>query len=301
MSHAFFKALLFMAAGNVIHALADEQDMRKYGGLWHDMRRTALCFLVGSLSLAGIIPFVGFWSKEVVLGDAFSRGDPFALSMWAIGFVTALLTGFYTGRMFYLTFWVPAAADRPSEHPHEAPPVMLIPVGILAVLSTIGGFIQVNAGFHSGWKLVDDFLAPAVGKLGWEERGLEYIATAATVLLAAFTFFLAHRMYVRGRWSPSAVRDRLPWLQALLERKYWFDEGYDLLFVRPMDALAATFSRWVDRPVIDGAVGGVALVTEDTASDLSLTQSGYFRNYVLVFTGGAVLALVLVMIRGAMG
>src|SRR5437588_7430063 len=163
LSHAFFKALLFMAAGNVIHAMNDEQDMRKFGGLWNDMRRTGVCFLVGSLSLAGIIPFVGFWSKEVVLGDAFSRGDPFAWSMWAIGFVSALLTGFYTGRMFYLSFWVSAAPDRPVEHPHEAPPVMLIPVGILTVLTIIGGFIQINAGFHPGWKLVTDFLTPAVG------------------------------------------------------------------------------------------------------------------------------------------
>ncbi|HEX6488469.1 MAG TPA: NADH-quinone oxidoreductase subunit L [Candidatus Dormibacteraeota bacterium] len=301
MSHAFFKALLFMAAGNVIHALSDEQDMRKFGGLWQDLPRTALCFLVGSLSLAGIIPFVGFWSKEVVLGDAFSRGDPFALAMWAIGFVTALLTGFYTGRMFYLTFWVKAAPDRPVEHPHEAPPVMLIPVAILAVLSTIGGFIQINAGFHPGWKLVQDFLNPAVGVLGWEERGLEYLATAATVLLGAFTFFLAYRFYVERRWDPAVVRVRYPWVQTLLERKYWFDEIYDAAFVRPMDWLGAALVRWVERPIIDGAVMGLGTRTENTASDLSVTQSGYFRNYVLVLTTGAVIVLALVMIRGAIG
>jgi NADH-quinone oxidoreductase subunit L len=140
-----------------------------------------------------------------------------------------------------------------------------------------------------------------VGKLGWEERGLEYVATAATVLLAGFTFFIAYRVYVRGQWSPGLVRERLPWLQTLLERKYWFDEAYDLAFVRPMDALAGAFTRWLDRPVIDGAVGGVGLITEDTAADLSVTQSGYFRNYVLAFTGGAVILLAAVWIRGALG
>jgi NADH-quinone oxidoreductase subunit L len=297
MSHAFFKALLFMAAGNVIHALADEQDMRKYGGLWHDMRRTALCFLVGSLSLAGIIPFVGFWSKEVVLGDAFSRGDPFALSMWAIGFVTALLTGFYTGRMFYLSFWVPKSAERPVDHPHEAPAVMLVPVAVLALLSTVGGFIQINAGFHDGWKLVDTFLRPAVGSLGWEERSLEYVATAATVLLAAFTFFIAHRVYVRRQWAPPRWQP----LQNLLEHKYYFDELYDAIFVRPMDWIASSAMRWIERPVIDGTVMGVGGTAQETAGDLSVTQSGYFRNYVLVISVGAVIALVLVMIRGAAG
>jgi len=301
LSHAFFKALLFMAAGNVIHAMADEQDIRKFGGLWKDMRTTSLCFLVGALSLAGIIPFVGFWSKEVVLGDAFSRGDPFALAMWAIGFVTALGTGFYTGRMFYLAFWVPKSPERPVEHPHEAPPTMLIPIGILALLSTIGGFIQINAGFHNGWKLVDSFLQPAVGALGWEERSLEYIATAATVLLGAFTFFLAYRFYVQRRWDPAVLRSRYPWLQTLLERKYWFDEAYDAAFVRPMDWLGAALNRYVDRPIINGAVLGVGARTEETASDLSLTQSGYFRNYVLVFTVGVVILLAAVMIRGAIG
>jgi NADH-quinone oxidoreductase subunit L len=301
MSHAFFKALLFMAAGNVIHALADEQDMRRFGGLWIDLRKTAFCFLIGSLSLAGIFPLVGFFSKEAVLGDAFSRGDPFAVSMWAIGFVTALATGFYTGRMFYLSFWVPKSAERPVEHPHEAPAVMLIPVGILTALTIVGGFIQINAGFHPGWKLVTSFLTPAVGPLGWEERGLEYVATAATVLLAAFTFFLAYRFYVRRTWDPAMVRSRYPWVQTLLERKYWFDEIYDAAFVRPMDWLGAAFNRYVDRPLINGAVMGVGSETELIADRGSLTQSGYFRNYVLVFTVGVVILLAAVMIRGALG
>src|SRR5712692_3612039 len=159
LSHAFFKALLFMAAGNVIHAMHDEQDMRKYGGLWGQMRPTSVMFLIGSLSLVGVIPLVGFFSKEQILGAAFSKGDTLALSVWGIGFVTALITGFYTGRMWWLSFWGKPSPKRPVEHPHEAPPVMLIPVVILAVLATVGGLIQTRAlGF--GPALVTDFLSP---------------------------------------------------------------------------------------------------------------------------------------------
>src|SRR4030088_1519005 len=132
LSHAFFKALLFMAAGNVIHSMKDEQDMRRYGGLWGQMRPTSISFLVGSLSLVGVIPFVGFFSKEQILGLAFSKpDDPLSLMVWAIGFVTAVITGFYTGRMWWMSFAGKPSPERPVEHPHEAPPVMLLPVLVL--------------------------------------------------------------------------------------------------------------------------------------------------------------------------
>src|SRR5438067_233649 len=162
LSHAFFKALLFLAAGNIIHAMHDEQDMRKYGGLWNQMRPTSIAFLVGSLSLVGLIPFVGFFSKEQILGLAFARGDLLSGSVWVIGALTALLTGFYTGRMWWLAFWGKPSPQRPVEHPHEAPPVMLVPVAILAVLAAVGGFIQTRA-LGIGPSLVSDFLAPASG------------------------------------------------------------------------------------------------------------------------------------------
>jgi NADH-quinone oxidoreductase subunit L len=296
MGHAFFKALLFMAAGNVIHAMHDEQDMRKYGGLWKDMRVTSICFLVGSLSLAGIIPFVGFWSKEVVLGDVFSKPDgTFTLALWAVGFVTALLTGFYTGRMWWIAFWRKPSPERPVEHPHEARAVMLVPVSILAILSTVGGFVQINAGFHQGWKLIEDFLAPTLGHLGWEARDIEYFPTAATLLLAGVTFLLAYGFYIRPGWRPwsSAV----PWLQALLERKYYFDEIYDAVFVRPLNWIADRGDRFIEEPVIEGAVDGVATAAQGTAGGVSATENGYFRTYALVIVVGALVAAAIVLIR----
>ncbi|HZQ50199.1 MAG TPA: NADH-quinone oxidoreductase subunit L [Candidatus Dormibacteraeota bacterium] len=290
LSHAFFKALLFMAAGNVIHAMADEQDMRRFGGLWGQLRFTSIFFLIGSLSLVGVIPFVGFFSKESILGEAFSKGDTLTYAVWAVGFLTALITGFYTGRMWWLAFWGKPSATRAVEHPHEAPLVMLVPVGILAVLATIGGFIQTSAlGF--GPTLVSDFLQKVVPKPSWEENGAAVIVGIVTMLLGAALFVGA--LYLKP-WSA-----RLPWAQRLLEHKYYFDEAYDAVFVRPLDRSAADGYRGVEERVIDGAVLGAGGMTQASAGSLSLTETGFFRNYVLVFVGGAVIIAVLLIARFA--
>jgi len=295
LSHAFFKALLFMAAGNVIHAMHDEQDMRKYGGLFRQLPRTSWSFLIGSLSLVGVIPFAGFFSKEQILGAAFSKpDDSLALAVWVFGFITALVTGFYTGRMWWMSFAGKPSPERPVEHPHEAPPVMLIPVFILALLATIGGFIQTRAlGF--GPQLVDDFLKSAAGAQSWEGGASEVIATFATMILAALLFLGAYRIYVQQAWKPwSAV---VPWAQRLLGGKYYFDELYDAFFVRSMDRLAQVGLRYVEEPVIDGVVVGTGELAQAGAHSLSLTQTGYFRNYVLVFVAGAIVVAVLVLAR----
>jgi NADH-quinone oxidoreductase subunit L len=295
LSHAFFKALLFMAAGNVIHAMNDEQDMRKYGGLFKQLPRTSWSFLIGSLSLVGVIPFVGFFSKEQILGAAFSKPDAsLALAVWAFGFITALMTGFYTGRMWWMSFAGKPSPDRPVEHPHEAPSVMLIPVLILAALATIGGFIQTRAlGF--GPHVVDDFLKASVGAQSWEGGASEVIASLVTMALAAVLFLAAYRIYIQHAWKPwSAV---VPWAQRLLERKYYFDELYDAIFVRPMDGLARGGLRYVEGPIIDGVIVGTGDLAEAESHYLSLTETGYFRNYVLVFVAGAVVVAILILAR----
>jgi len=301
LSHAFFKALLFMAAGNVIHAMHDEQDMRKYGGLWGQLRPTSITFLLGSLSLVGVIPLVGFFSKEQILGAAFSRGDTLAYSVWAVGLVTALLTGFYTGRMWWLAFCGKPSPERPVEHPHEAPPVMLIPVVILAILATIGGFIQTRAlGF--GPHLIDDFLAPAndytaVGRQMWEEAAGAVVIGLATMALGGLLFLAAYRVYVTHAWRPWT--GRLPWAQRLLERKYYFDEAYNAAFVRPLDRVADLGFRDVETEVLDGAVVGTGELAEAGAGYGSFTQTGYFRNYVLVFVASAVILAIVLLLRAA--
>jgi len=288
LSHAFFKALLFMAAGNVIHAMHDEQDMRKYGGLWRQLRPTSIMFLVGCLSLVGVIPFVGFFSKEQILGLAFSRPGTLGLVVWGVGALTALLTGFYTGRMWWLSFAGKPSPQRPVEHPHEAPMVMLVPVAILAVLAVIGGFIQTRA-LGVGPSAVSDFLASSVGRVSWDDTTAAVVVGLVTMVVAAALFVAAMRM---RPWSA-----RFPWAQRLLEHKYYFDEMYAAAFVRPMDAIAGFGDRDIERPLINGAVMETGIATSAGAAGLSLTQSGYFRNYVLVFVGGAVVAVIVILIR----
>jgi NADH-quinone oxidoreductase subunit L len=287
LSHAFFKALLFLAAGNVIHAMHDEQDMRRFGGLWRDMRPTSITFLIGSLSLVGVIPFVGFFSKEQILGAAFSKpDDSAAFILWVIGAITALITGFYTGRMWWLSFWGSPSPQRPVDHPHAPRLVMMVPVAILAVLATIGGFIQTRA-LGVGPSVVSDYL----GSQSWEESGAAVAVGLLTMVLGAALFVGALKM---RPWTAYA-----PWAQRILERKYYFDELYDAAFVRPMDWVAGFALRDVERPVIDAAVVDTGLITRVSASGLSLTQSGYFRNYVLVLVGGAVIAAAILLVRAS--
>jgi NADH-quinone oxidoreductase subunit L len=297
LAHAFFKALLFMAAGNVIHALHDEQDMRKYGGLFRLLPRTSWTFLIGSLALVGVIPLVGFFSKEQILGAALSKpNDSLALAVWVVGAATALITGFYTGRMWWMGFGGKPSPERLNERPHEARLVMLVPVMILAVLTVVGGFIQTRA-LGIGPSAVSDFLASVVGPVGWEESGVAVIVGLVTMILATLLFLAAYRWYVARTWKPWS--SRLPWAQRLLERKYYFDEIYNAAIVRPMDAVADFGMRDIEEPVLDGAVVGAGHAAVAGAGSLSLTQSGYFRNYVLVFVGGAVVAAVLLLIRAS--
>src|SRR5438477_2345664 len=290
LSHAFFKALLFMAAGNVIHAMHDEQDMRKYGALWRQMRPTSITFLIGSLSLVGVIPFVGFFSKEEILGLAFCKpGDNVVHVLWLVGFVTALITGFYTGRMWWLSFWGKPSPQRPVAHPHAPALGRMVPVAILAVLATIGGFIETRA-LGTGPAAVSDFLASTVGPVRWEDGGAEIAVAFLTMILATALFVGAPRI---KPWTAYA-----PWAQRLLERKYYFDDIYDAAFVRPLDRVAGIALRDLEQPVIDAAVVDAGLLARWSAGELSLTQSGYFRNYVLVFVVGVVsIAAVLLFVR----
>jgi NADH-quinone oxidoreductase subunit L len=313
LSHAFFKALLFMSAGNVIHAMDDEQDMRRYGGLWRQLRRTSLSFLIGSLALVGVFPLVGFFSKEWILGAVFSKSsDPVTFWLWLIGFATAILTGFYTGRMWWISFWGKPSETRPVAEPHEAPSVMLVPVLVLAALTLAGGLLQMKTVLYFGTTLVEDYLAPALGRIAWPASDLEWLATVATLALAIAAFLFAYLMYVPrserlaefldgfaelAMVHPEPWSSRVPFLQSLLEHKYYFDELYDAVLVRPLDRLAGWGDRNVDRTVIEGSLTAVAGVIEDSGSSLSLAENGYLRSYVLVFVAGAVVAGLIVLWR----
>jgi NADH-quinone oxidoreductase subunit L len=198
--------------------------------------------------------------------------------------------------MWWISFAGKPAPERPVEHPHEARSVMLVPVLILAALSVVGGFIQTRA-LGIGPSLVSDFLASSVGPLRWEENIGAVVIGLITMVISTLLFLAAYRIYVERSWT--AWSARLPRWQRLLERKYYFDEIYDAAFVRPMDAFARWGMRDIEKPVFDGAVTGTGQLAVSWAKSLSLTQSGYFRNYALVFVGGAVVAAVLLLIRAA--
>jgi NADH-quinone oxidoreductase subunit L len=290
MTHAFFKALLFMAAGLVIHALAGEQDMRKMGGLGRLMPFTAVTFLIGSLALVGVPPFAGFFSKDSILAGALAQGT-YGDVLFAAGIAGAFLTGLYTFRMVFLVFGgrTPARV-RNVYHPHggrEGPFSMTSTVAVLAVLSTIGGAFQ----FAGVWTWISDFLDPVAPPLHSVANWQEAAASAAAVGLGVAGMLAAWLCY-----GAKLVPVPRPW--ALLERKFYFDEAYDLLFHRPAAATARLLFRLVEGPVVDGSVAGVAESVRELGQTTRSLQTGLVRVYALALAASlAVLTVLFIAVR----
>jgi NADH-quinone oxidoreductase subunit L len=296
MTHAFFKALLFMAAGNVIHALAGEQDMRLMGGLRGKLRWSYWLMLVGCLAISGIPPLAGFFSKDDILGRVLAAGN-WHIVLWVLGVIAAGMTAFYMFRLFYLTFHGTYNGPREVyEHAHEAPRVMVVPAAILGVLSIIGGWIQIPAVSNS----FDDFLQPVFTRYAAAHAGLAPLATnwlAMGVALAAalLGIDLAYSMY------GGPVRRPYPGLRPLyllLFNKYYVDEIYDEIVVVPVRNGARFLYNIVDRETIDGLVNGVAAATRRVSLGLSPIQSGYVRAYALSIFVGVVLVALVPMVFG---
>jgi len=293
MTHAFFKALLFLAAGIVIHALAGEQDMRNMGGLRRFLPRTRLTFLVGSLALAGIPPLSGFWSKDSILGSALAEGW-YGRTLLVVGLAGVFLTGLYTFRMFFLVFEgdvSPFAREHVHAHGHrEGPFSMTSVVAVLAVLAAVGGLIAIPGL----WNLPLDWLGPVAEPLVEANALQDYVVSAISVALALAGIGVAWAIYGTGRLRIP----RVAWLQRLFEKKFYFDEAYDLAFYRPAAATARGWSRFFERPVIQGSIDAVAGGTRRAGGTVSHTQTGLVRSYALALAFGvAVLILVFVSVR----
>ena len=280
MTHAFFKALLFLGAGSVIHALGGEQDLRRMGALASRIPITCATFLAGALAIAGVPPLAGFFSKDEILIHAWQRSPV----LYAVGAFTASLTAFYVFRAVFLTFY---GASRVSEdagrHLHESPVVMTIPLGLLAVLSVAGGWIPVG-----------HWLAPVFAGTAREAvigHGLERGLMAVSVLAGVAGIALAYWMYlVRAGTAPSRSR-----LGTLVENKYYVDEIYSALIVRPLVAVSTrVLWRGIDAGVIDGAVNLVGRESLSSGELLRRLQSGNLRSYAGWVVIGAV-AVVAVM------
>jgi len=273
MTHAFFKALLFLSAGSVIHALGGEQDIRKMGGLKDKIPWTHALFLIGTLAIAGIFPLSGFWSKDEILAHAFTHHRYLLYALAATG---ALLTSFYMFRLTYLTFYGRSRMDHHvAEHVHESPAVMLGPLVVLGALSVVGGF----PGFppEAGW--FHHFLGPVVMRPGAEEhhaaQGLLIALMGVATVIALTGWGLAHWMYSLRTETPDRWAERAPKAYTMLLNKYYVDEVYDAAVVEPTKRLGQVWD-WFDRTVIDGlvrAIGGGA--------ELGAAGSTWFEKYVI--------------------
>jgi NADH-quinone oxidoreductase subunit L len=295
MTHAFFKALLFMAAGLLIHALADEQDIRKMRGIGSLMPWTKWAFLAGALALVGLPPFSGFFSKDPIIAAAL-HDHWYGVILAAAGLVGAFLTGLYTFRLYFIVFpGEPSAFVREHHHAHhgkEGPLTMLVPVGVLTVLAVIGGWIQ----FSPFWHPLTNWLDPVAPTLAVAEptNAQEAIASVLAVALGLAGVGVAWALYGRGE----VAVPRLPALQRTLEHKFYFDEAYDALFYRPAAALASWLRRDFEEPVILATgpdLGEGALELGEGASRL---QTGLLRTYVLFLgTGLAIVGVVFLVVR----
>jgi NADH-quinone oxidoreductase subunit L len=289
MTHAFFKALLFLAAGSVIHGLGGEQDLRKMGGLRKKLPITFWTMTVAVLAIAGFFPFAGFFSKDAILYAAFAQGGN-GILLWFVGLVTALLTAFYMFRLWYLTFL--GESRSPESHPHESPWSMLGPLVILAMLSVCGGWIG-NERFGA-------FLEPATGLKAAEggSMQLEILLSVAAVAVAALGWLIAHLFYKSKPALPDQFATAVPAGYKLLTNKYFVDEIYGVAIVKPVLALSKYCLEWV----VDFAIlGGLAWLLGCTAklagAILQRWQSGNIRSYAAWLAVGAAALLLFAVIQ----
>jgi NADH-quinone oxidoreductase subunit L len=291
MTHAFFKALLFMAAGVVIHALSGEQDIRKMRGMAQALPWTRWAFLVGSLALVGLPPFSGFFSKDSIIAAAL-HDHWYGVILALAGLAGAFLTGLYTFRLYFIVF---GRYDGDAPHVHgrgEGPRTMLVPVGTLGVLAFVGGWIQ----FSPVWHPLTSWLEPAARTLGVAEptNAQEAIASIAAVVLGLAGIGVAWAMYgARRRAVP-----RVPALQRALEHKLYFDELYDALFYKPAAAFANLSRRDVEEAFVLAAGPDIGETAFDTGRGVRRLQTGLLRTYVFFLgTGMAVLVIVFLLAK----
>ncbi|MDR6945332.1 NADH-quinone oxidoreductase subunit L [Mucilaginibacter pocheonensis] len=293
LTHAFFKALLFLGAGSVIHAMGGEQDMRKMGGLKGKIKVTFVTMLIGTIAISGIPPFSGFFSKDEILAHAYAHSTTF----YVVGVFTAMLTSFYMFRMLYLTFYGKFRGTHEQEHHvHESPANMTIPLIVLAILSIVGGFIgvpEVLGGHHE----LEHFLAPVFEKsnalMGEHhlQASTEWILMAVSVGVALIALIYAYIKYAKNGSVPVADTEERPALTSISYNKFYVDELYDMIVRKPLDFLSTFFYNVVERLGIDGLVNGIGKGTIETSKGLRLLQTGNVGFYIFIMVLGIIAVL----------
>jgi len=308
MTHAFFKALLFLGSGSVIHAMAGQQDMRYMGGLKKYMPTTYWTFIIATLAIAGIPLFSGFFSKDEILWKAFSSqyGSTW---LWVFGFLAAGMTAFYMFRLVYLTFFGKERMESQTrEHLHESPKVMTVPLMLLAVLSIVGGYVGIPH-ILGGVNHFEHFLEPVLKAgqnlpitehiltSGSHSAATELILMASSVLLVLISIYLAWYLYRKNTAMAGKLRTSLSGLHKLLHGKYFVDEFYGAVVVRPIVNGSLFLWKIVDVFIIDGLINGLAVVIGDISTSLRTIQTGRLRTYATIFLAGVVILLLFVLLR----
>jgi NADH-quinone oxidoreductase subunit L len=302
LTHAFFKALLFLGAGSVIHGMSNEQDMRRMGGLRKSMPITFITMLIGCLAIAGIPPFAGFFSKDEILSHVYEHSKV----MWAIGVFTSFLTAFYMFRLLFLTFFGEfRGTEEQRHHLHESPASMTLPLVVLAVLSAVGGFMGAPM-FLGGKHYLGDYLSPIFtyskrilpAAFATEpDHNIELMLIGISVLVAVVGIVFAYVVYVARAQRPAEEESQRSGLDNLVYHKYYVDELYNSLFVKPTMALSSGLYKFVENGIIDPIANGVGRVTLAGGQLLRFVQTGSVETYLLLMVIGIVLILGLNMGR----
>jgi NADH-quinone oxidoreductase subunit L len=279
MTHAFFKALLFLGAGSVIHAMHHEQDIMNMGGLRKKLPITHLTFLIGCLAIAGIPPFAGFFSKDEILVAALLKHPIY----YVFGVMTSVLTAFYMFRLYFLTFSGNFRGTHEQEHHlHESPFAMTFPLIVLAILSIVGGWVGIPALFAENAHLLSSYLSPVLGTHSTEghhlSHSLEWALIGILLSLIVVAILMSSRLFGKQFKSENTTEG----VAGFLANKWYVDELYEAVIVKPLDRFAAFLGSFVDNKIIDGLVNGVGKAVQFSGRQMRLLQSGQVGSYILI-------------------
>jgi NADH-quinone oxidoreductase subunit L len=287
MTHAFFKSLLFLCAGSVMHALDGEQDMNRMGGLRHRLPVTWLTMLIGVLAISGIPPFAGFFSKDLILDSTYASGQ---IWLWALGMVTVGLTALYMFRLLFMTFYGASRVDATkATHVHESPPVMAVPLIVLAIFSAIGGWVGLPEGFLWG-DVFERFLTPIAPTIVSSHGGAAMsplVGDSISLALALSGIVIAWVFFLRNPGLADRMARGVQNLYRLLLNKYYIDQLYDFFISRPLFWLSQfVLFRGIDAGVIDGIVNGSGLGVERSGEGLRQVETGNVQHYAFAYLLG---------------